>query len=80
MVGPMLDKFRSGGGEPVAEPLQARPVRNRASIVEPEGLAAALNAVVDEHGPDGVGLRPALLSTLQVALAEGRAEIERRFL
>ncbi len=76
----MLDRFRSGGGEPVAEPLPARPVRNRASIVEPEGLAAALNAVVDEHGPDGVGLRPALLATLQVALAEGRAEIERRFL
>ena len=46
----------------------------------PGDLPEALAAAVDTYGPDGAGVRPALLSTLQSYLKAGREAIKAEFL
>ncbi|WP_236024981.1 [protein-PII] uridylyltransferase [Arenibaculum pallidiluteum] len=53
-------------------------IRDRESILSPEVLAAAMAELHARHR-DGDALRPALLALLRQALADGRAEVRRRF-
>ena len=76
----VFDRFRTAAsGEPVPAPEPARPVRAASAIVDGAQLTDRLGALVEEHGPEGGKLRPALLAVLQEAMAAGRTEIRRRF-
>jgi len=55
-----------------------KPVRNQRSIFHRQQVAAALNAIADRAEPR-LAQRAAVLEVLKGVLAEGRAEIRRRF-
>ncbi len=52
-------------------------IRNQRAIIDRKAVAAALDALVEEHGT-GPDLRPRVLTLLKEALAAGQAEVRRR--
>jgi [protein-PII] uridylyltransferase len=78
----MLARIFRTPGEPAQILEEDRPSEDPAppTAAAPDRLAGRLAAAADEHGPDGAGLRPALLAVLQGHLEAGREAIKTEFL